>query len=58
MPLPGKFPVDAHECTCRYLAATQTCFQSEGEQDMFQEDDYVNADIVKTKRSVVGRDVK
>ena len=34
MPLPGKFPVDAHECTCRYLAATQTCFQSEGEEDM------------------------
>ena len=25
---------------------------------MFQEDDYVNADVTKHKRSVVGRDVK
>ena len=33
------------------------CFQSEGEQDMFEANNYVNAKIIKRKRNVIGREV-
>ena len=32
--------------------------QSKGEQDMIQNDNCVNADVVKTKRNVINSDVK